>query len=83
MPKVVRFHETGGPEVLKFEDVPPAATRQRRGSVEGASDRIEPRRVDRFITDAMSIHRSCRRGLGTKQPEWWRPSDPGGPQLDG
>ena len=23
MPKVVRFHETGGPEVLKFEDVPP------------------------------------------------------------
>ena len=22
MPKVVRFHETGGPEVLKFEDVP-------------------------------------------------------------
>jgi hypothetical protein len=20
MPKVVRFHETGGPEVLKFED---------------------------------------------------------------
>jgi NADPH:quinone reductase-like Zn-dependent oxidoreductase len=23
MPKVIRFHETGGPEVLKFEDVPP------------------------------------------------------------
>jgi hypothetical protein len=23
MPKVVRFHQTGGPEVLKFEDVPP------------------------------------------------------------
>src|SRR5260370_25879877 len=23
MPKVVRFHETGGPEVLQFEDVPP------------------------------------------------------------
>jgi NADPH:quinone reductase-like Zn-dependent oxidoreductase len=23
MPKVVRFHNTGGPEVLKFEDVPP------------------------------------------------------------
>jgi NADPH:quinone reductase-like Zn-dependent oxidoreductase len=23
MPKVVRFHETGGPEVLRFEDVPP------------------------------------------------------------
>ncbi len=23
MPQVVRFHETGGPEVLKFEDVPP------------------------------------------------------------
>ena len=22
MPKVVRFHETGGPEVLKFEEVP-------------------------------------------------------------
>jgi NADPH:quinone reductase-like Zn-dependent oxidoreductase len=22
MPKVIRFHETGGPEVLKFEDVP-------------------------------------------------------------
>jgi NADPH:quinone reductase-like Zn-dependent oxidoreductase len=23
MPKAVHFHETGGPEVLKFEDAPP------------------------------------------------------------
>ena len=22
MPKIVRFHETGGPEVLKLEDLP-------------------------------------------------------------
>ncbi len=22
MPKIVRFHETGGPEVLKIEDLP-------------------------------------------------------------
>jgi NADPH:quinone reductase-like Zn-dependent oxidoreductase len=28
MPKVVRFYETGGPEVLKFEDVPPLQPRK-------------------------------------------------------
>jgi NADPH:quinone reductase-like Zn-dependent oxidoreductase len=27
MPKVIRFHETGGPEVLRFEDVPPQQPR--------------------------------------------------------
>src|SRR5437764_15122887 len=45
MPKVVRFHETGGPEVLKFEDVPPQPP-GKVGPIEGASDWAEPCRVN-------------------------------------
>ena len=44
MPKIVRFHQTGGPEVLKIEELPLVEARQGRNPYEGGGDRAQPGR---------------------------------------
>jgi hypothetical protein len=44
MPKIVRFHETGGPEVLKLEEVTPGRTREGRSPHKSGGHRTQPGR---------------------------------------
>ncbi len=74
MTHAIRFHKTGGPEVLVWEEVEvgkpgPGQARIRHTAV-GLNF------VDIYNRSGGSIRRSCRAGSAARRPAWSRKSDP-------
>ena len=74
MTHAIRFHKTGGPEVLVWEEVRSASpARARRASA-------TPRSASTSSTSTTAracIRRNCRAGSAARRPAWSRKSGPG------
>jgi NADPH:quinone reductase-like Zn-dependent oxidoreductase len=65
MPKIVRFHQVGGPEVLKLEELP--APKPQKDEVLIKVDAIGLNRAEAmFGVGNISSSQNCLRGLGTR-----------------